>query len=95
MSKLIKKINVIYKKLGRRKIWGEADININTIYIDERAKGKKEIELLIHESFHILFPDLEEEEIEYKSILLTNTLWKLGIRKIDNSNNIPLQNGRK
>jgi hypothetical protein len=78
-------------KLGRQKVWGHADDY--PLQIDDRLKGKKELEIYVHESMHYLFPDASEREIEKKSILLTNTLWHEGYRKVDNSNNLPLQDG--
>jgi len=80
-------------KLGRQKIWGHADSY--PLIIEDRTKGKKELEIYVHESLHYLFPLLEEHEIERKSILLINTLWHEGYRKVDNSNDIPLQDGTK
>ena len=85
-------IKVIYKKIGREKAWAQA-IGKNIIEIDPRAKGKKELELLIHESLHLIYPNQEEEEVETNAIVLTNLLWKIGYRKVDNSNDIPLQDG--
>lgn len=84
-------IKFIRVKLGREKLYGLADSY--PLKIDDRCKGKKELEIYIHESFHYLFPDLGEDEVEKKSILLTNTLWHQGFRKVDNSNDIPLQDG--
>ena len=78
-------------KLGRQDIWGLADSY--PLQIDPRCRGKKELEIYIHESLHYLFPKMSEEEVERKSILLTNTLWHEGYRKTDNSNDQPLQDG--
>ena len=89
----MKRIKVKYKKLGKQKALGQAHCGYNTIEIDERLYGKKLIEIIVHESLHILFPDIEEEEVVSKSIVLTNTLWHEGIRMIDNENSIPLQDG--
>jgi len=79
-------------KLGRQKVWGHADEY--PLQIDDRLKGKKELEIYVHESLHYLWPGASEEEIERKAILLTNTLWHEGFRKVDNSNNLPLQDGQ-
>lgn len=89
----MKQVRIKFKrcKLGRQKVWGHADEY--PLMIDDRLKGKKELEIYIHESMHYLFPKLEEKEIEKKSILLTNTLWHEGFRKVDNSNEHPLQDG--
>jgi hypothetical protein len=91
---MLKNIKVIYKKLGN-KVWGLADVDKNTIEIDIRAKGKKQLELLNHESLHLLLPHFTEDQIINISIIQTNLLWKEGYRKVDNTNTIPLQNGKK
>jgi len=57
-------------KLGRQRIWGHADDY--PLLIDARCKGKKELEIYIHESLHYLFPEISEKETVRKSILLTN-----------------------
>lgn len=87
------KIKFIRVKLGREKVWGHADDY--PLKIDDRLRGKKELEIYIHESLHYLFPKASEETITKKSILLTNTLWNEGFRKVDNSNDLPLQDGSK
>jgi hypothetical protein len=89
----MKQVRIKFKraKLGRERIWGDADNY--PLRIDDRLKGKKELEIYIHESLHYLFPKLNEEEIEKKSILLTNTLWHECYRKVDNTNHHPLQDG--
>lgn len=89
----MKKFKIIYKRF--KKVWGYADLKNNEIAIDDRAKGKKHLEILIHESVHMLWPDASEEEVEAKSIVLTNTLWNEKYRRIDDRNNIPLQDGTK
>lgn len=89
----MKRIKFKREKLGRQKVWGHADDY--PLSIDDRLKGKKELEIYIHESMHYLFPNLSEEIIEKKSILLTNTLWYEGYRKVDNSDEHPLQDGSK
>lgn len=91
----MKRIKVLYKKLGKHKVWGFAHLGDNEIEIDIRVKSKKHLELLIHESMHILFPEAEEEEVELKSIILTNTIWGEHYRRVDNSRSLPLQDGSK
>lgn len=82
-------------KLGRKKALGLAyPDKRKALLIDDRLKGKKELEIYVHESLHYLWPGASEEEIERKAILLTNTLWHEGYRKVDNSNNLPLQDGQ-
>ena len=78
-------------KLGREKIHGLADVY--PLLIDERLKGKKELEIMIHEMYHYLHTSMDEETVIRHSILLTNSLWFEGFRKVDNSNDIPMQDG--
>jgi len=89
----MKNIKVTYKKLN--KIYGIAHCGYNSIEIDSRIRGKKLLEILLHEATHIILPAEEEEEVERISIALTKLLWKEGYRKIDNDNSIPLQDGTK
>ena len=91
MPQLQKRIKFKRVKLGRQKVWGHADSY--PLSIDTRCKGKKELEIYIHESLHYLFPKADEKEVERKAILLTGTLWHEGFRKTDNSNDEPLQDG--
>lgn len=85
-------IKVKYQKLGKQKVWGLADSE-GTIYLDSRLKGKKHLEILIHETMHILLPEAEEEEIVEKSITLCNLIWKQRYRRIEEDKKEPLQDG--
>lgn len=67
----------------------------NTIEIDRNACGKKEMEILLHEMVHLLWKDESEEDVERKSILMTNTLWHQKYRRVDDTNKQPLQDGTK
>lgn len=87
------RIQIQRVKLGRQRIWGHADEY--PLQIDERLKGKKELEIITHESLHYLLPDFDEDKIERMAIRLIETLWHEGYRKVDNSNDIPLQNNTK
>ena len=91
MAKFIK---VKYAKLGKQKAWGIAHGD-EFIEIDERLKGKKHLEILLHECLHILLPQLTEEEVIKYSIILTNTLWKERYRRIEDLPHPPLQDGSK
>ena len=84
---------IIYKKLGREKLLGEADLEDNSITLDIRLKGKKHLEILTHESLHILLPGANEEEIVRISTALIKVLWKENYRRIDSDDNVPLQDG--
>jgi hypothetical protein len=88
------KIKVIHKKLGREQAHGIAESD-GIVYIDSRLKGKKHLEILLHECSHLLNPMDSEETIVDKSVTLCNILWKEGYRRVDNSNDVPLQDGSK
>ena len=84
------KAKILYRGKER---WGLADPNNKSALLNSKMRGKKHLEILNHECLHILFPDALEDEIEQKSIILTNTLWHDGYRKPDHSNKIPMQDG--
>jgi hypothetical protein len=88
----MRRIKVQYTKLGKQKAWGLAHSD-ELIEVDIRLKGRKAMEILIHEICHILAPGDSEEEVVRKSIILTKTLWHEGYRKIDNTEDIPMQDG--
>ena len=88
------KIKIIYRKLGREQAHGIAESD-GVVYIDSRLKGKKQLEILLHECLHILNPMDDEETIINKSVTLCKILWKEGYRRVDNSNDVPLQDGSK
>jgi len=88
----LKRIKVKYRKLG--KYYGLAH-STDFIEVDERIKGKKHLEILLHESLHIIFPSLDEDEIIAKSVILTNTLWHEKYRRIEDQADVPLQDGSK
>jgi hypothetical protein len=86
------KIKIVYKKLGREQAHGIAESD-GIIYIDPRLKGRKKLEIYIHEIFHLLNAEDTEEQIIEKSV--TQMLWSLGYRQVDNSKHLPLQDGSK
>ena len=86
------KIKIINKKLGREQAHGIAESD-GIIYIDPRLKGRKMLEIVLHECLHILNKTDDEETIIRKSVTLTKVLWKEGYRKVDDSNDEPLQDG--
>ena len=88
------KIKIEYRKLGREQAHGIAESD-GVVYLDSRLKGKKHLEILLHECLHILNPMDEEEAIVEKSVTLCKILWKMGYRRVGNSNKVPLQDGSK
>ena len=86
------RIKIIYKKLGREQAHGIAESDGN-IYLDPRLKGKKHLEICLHEVLHLLNPNDSELAIIKKSITLTKVLWNEGYRRVDDTNDEPLQDG--
>jgi hypothetical protein len=86
------KIKIIYRKLGKEQAYGISSSD-GVIEIDERLKGKKMMEILIHEILHLLNPKDDEKTIICKSVTLTKVLWSEGYRKIDDTIDLPLQDG--
>jgi len=87
------RIKVVYTKLGREKVWGLAHIGDNLIELDARLKGKKHLEILVHEAVHLLLPEADEEEVVRVSVALTLLLWAEGYRRVDGDEEIFLQDG--
>ena len=85
------KIIVEHTKLGKQRIWGDAENNI--IRIDSRLKGKKHLEIMLHEALHVLHPRMSEEKIVKNSVTLCNLLWQHDYRRVENNNEIHLQDG--
>lgn len=90
-----RKIKVVYKKLGKEKVWGLAELGGDSIEMDPRLKGKKHLEILIHEALHILHPKLSEEIIMNNSICLTNLIWGERYKRVEEDSSEPLQDGRQ
>ncbi len=86
------KIKIIYKKLGREQAHGIAESD-GIIYLDPRLRGKKHLEILLHELGHLLDSKDSEETVIKKSIAYTKILWQEGYRRIDDTNDTPLQDG--
>ena len=60
--------------------WGETDLSKREIRVEESLKGKKRLEILIHELLHACLPILEEECVDQMGKDIANVLWKDGYR---------------
>jgi len=78
------RVKIVYRKLGKEKAWGQAHIVDQTIEIDPRLKGKKKMEIILHEALHILNPEFSETKVIEQSKKLTALLWKEHYRQVDN-----------
>ena len=78
----------------KHKVHGYAFTDEDRIEIDSRLKGRKLIEITVHELLHLLFPKLEEPEIIDASITITNVLWNdIKVRPVDLDESAALQDG--
>ncbi len=77
-------IKVKEKKLGRQQAWGIADDVLKKILLDPRLVGKTQLYVIIHEVMHIQNLDWSETKVIRMSKQMTNVLWKLWYRRVDN-----------
>jgi len=82
------KIKIKYRKLGKERVWGIAHSD-GLIEIDPSLKGKKHLEIIIHEILHLLWFEATEEEIVEKSIILTKLIWKENYRRVESHEDFP------
>ncbi len=82
-----KPIIVRYKKLGRERVLGWADLDTNEIIIDPRQPSRELMGTLVHECIHLLCDDLgkpdwpEERVLEWEE-KMADVLWAAGYRKV-------------
>lgn len=77
------KPKIEHKKIGRHHAVGLAYKKENLIVIDERQKGKDYLDTAIHELLHIYLPNMLEAEVNQLANNLTESLWDLKIRRVD------------
>ena len=73
-----------YKKLGRERVLGLADLDTHTITIDPRQPSRELMGTLVHECIHLLCDELqrpEERVLEWED-KVANVLWNAGFRKV-------------
>jgi lysozyme family protein len=84
------KILVVDKNLldidRKKKYFGLAYRDEAKIEIDPYQVPNEYLDSLLHECIHILFPDMEEEEVYKLGLFLSGFLWENGYRKIYQEN---------
>ena len=78
-------MKVVYRKLGKERADGQALIEDGIIEIDPRLKGRRKMEVLIHEAIHLLNPDFSETKVVEQGRRIANLLWKQHFRQVDNT----------
>ena len=51
------------------------------IAIDEKATGRMELDVTIHELLHAAYPDLNEQAVTEAATDIASVLWRLGYRR--------------
>lgn len=83
-----KSITIVEKKLRREKAVGQVREGERIIEIDPRqdwrevAGARERMDSVIHEYFHIEFPEWKEPVVIRRARGLTKLLWKDGFRRI-------------
>jgi len=77
----VKRVKVIHGKFGRERAWGMAEGH--TIWLDKRLRGRRRLEITLHELVHLLYPEETEENVDAAGKLLSKVLWKEGWRKVE------------
>jgi hypothetical protein len=75
------KIIVARRKLGKERSCGLAWQHLNKIEIDTRLTPRKELEIMVHEVSHLVFPKMPEEDVERLGKIVSKVLWQQGYRK--------------
>lgn len=61
--------------------WGWCDIDKATITLCRSLRGRKRLDILVHELLHAEFPDLDESVVKQAGTDIANVLWKQGYRR--------------
>lgn len=78
----LRRVKIVERKLGRRNAHGLAHFDKPLIEIDDRLRGKKQQEILLHELLHVAFPHLDEEAVTEAASWMAEYTWKFGLRRI-------------
>lgn len=77
---------MVFRPLGRQRAHGMAYVcpsnpeDRGLIEIDERLKGRRLLEVAIHEMLHQIFPQMEEEDVRRAGRWIALSLWAWGVR---------------
>lgn len=67
--------------LVREDIDGQVKFNEKRIEIGSHCRGRRELETIIHELYHVLRPNDSEDTVTRAARDVMNVLWKMGYRK--------------
>jgi hypothetical protein len=81
-KKAPRKIKVIRRKLGREKADGLCTFD-GKVHVDERLRGIRHMETLLHELLHNEFPFLSEEAVTEASRNMATTMYNDHWRRVE------------
>lgn len=77
------RVKIVERKLGRERCVGQATHGINLVEIDPRQSEYERLDTLVHELFHISFPNASEEEVVAMSRWFSRILWRQAYRRVN------------
>lgn len=72
-----------YRLKRNRGCWGKAWPHQSRIEIDPCLDCKTTLDIALHEGLHVLFPIIDEDEINTAGKSLADLLWRIGFRRKD------------
>lgn len=63
------------------KVWGRADVSKRVIELDHRMDDKTLLDIVVHETAHIVLPIVDEDAVETLGKQAADVLWRLGFRR--------------
>jgi hypothetical protein len=76
-----KYIAIIRRKLGREKADG-LTLGDGRVYIDLRQSGVDEMDTIVHELLHDVFPHLSEEAVAEAAGVISRSMWRDKWRRV-------------
>ena len=73
-------IKLVWKK--QTKTWGYAIPDKRTIVVDPRLDDKTLLDIIGHETDHILYPFLDEEAVDVSGRIRADVFYRAGFRRI-------------
>jgi hypothetical protein len=70
------------RKLGREKCWGQAFVGENRLEYDPRLSAIRQLEVLIHETVHLVHPEMSEKEVDRTGKVVARVLWSQDYRRV-------------
>jgi len=70
-----------YRFKRTRGCWGRAFPAQRRIEIDPALDDKTLLDIALHEGLHVIFPIIDEDEINDAGTTLADLLWRLGYRR--------------